>query len=324
VVNTTATGTSTGSHLTMWPAGEAKPTASNLNWDAGWTVANAVTVKVGDGGRVSIYNSQGTVDVVLDIVGYYRAGAGSGFTPLTPTRVIDSRRDGRVGPFGTPWGAGTTRDVRLAGVAGVPANAQAVVLNATATNTTSVSFLTVWPAGRPRPHASSLNWQTGWSIPNAVTVELGAGGSISAFNNAGATDIVLDVVGYFTASGGKAYHPVSPARVQDSRPGGPVTGAYDTPWTGGLARDVMVTKGKVPTYATAVVLNVTATNTTAGSHLTVWPSGTARPVASSVDWQSGWTIPNAVTTPVGVGGKVGVYNHAGAVDVVADLGGWYG
>ncbi len=324
VLNATVTNASTTSHLTVWPAGTEKPIASNLNWSPGWTVANAATVKVGGGGKVSVYNAQGSVDVVLDVVGYYRSDDGAGFTAMTPIRVQDSRPAGpSVGPHRTPWEPTTTRDVQLAGVAGIPADADAVVVNATVTNTTAASYLTVWPTGQSRPLASSLNWDRDWTIPNAVTVKLGVGGAISVYNNAGRADVVLDVVGYFTRGAGHAFQPISPTRVQDSRAGATV-GPYETPWSGGMARDVVVTTGPIPKYASGVVLAVAATNATAGSHLTVWPAGTARPLASSLNWMPGWTIANAVTAPVGTGGKVSVYNNAGSVDVVVDAAGWYG
>jgi hypothetical protein len=87
---------------------------------------------------------------------------------------------------------------------------------------------------------------------------------------------------------------------------------------------MMVTSGKVPSYASAVVLNVTATNATAGSHLTMWPSGQARPLASSLNWMPGWTVANAVTGSVGAGGRISAVNNAGSVDVIVDAGGWYG
>jgi hypothetical protein len=91
-----------------------------------------------------------------------------------------------------------------------------------------------------------------------------------------------------------------------------------------VARDVVVTTGRIPSYASAVALNATATNVTANSHLTLWPTGRPRPLASSLNWASGWTIANAVTSAVGAGGKVSAYNHAGRVDVVVDASGWYG
>jgi len=324
VLNITATGTSTASHLTVWPAGEARPTVSNLNWSPGWTIANTATVKVGAGGRLSIANGQGSVDVVIDVVGYYQRNRGAGFTALSPTRVVDSRRDGPpVGPHRTPWDAGTMRNVQITGVAGVPPDATAVVVTATATYTTTPSFLTVWPAGDARPLASSLNWQAGWSIPNALTVKLGTGGAISVYNHSGRADVVLDVIGYFAPGSGQAFAPISPTRIQDSRPGTAV-GAHVTPWTRGVTRDVVVTTGRIPTYASAVAANATVTNTTANSHLTLWPTGRARPLASSLNWAPGWTIANSVTGAVGAGGKVSAYNHAGGVDLVVDANGWYG
>ena len=53
--------------------------------------ANAVTAPVGAGGKVSVYNAQGSIDVVLDVVGLYRECSWARLNALTPTRVIDSR-----------------------------------------------------------------------------------------------------------------------------------------------------------------------------------------------------------------------------------------
>ena len=276
---------------------------------------------------MSVYNAQGSADVVLDVVGYYRKPEVARATRRsTPTRVVDSRPAGpAVGPYRTPWGPGTTRDVRLGGSGRHPRRRRRG--GAQRHGHRHDGAVLPHGAGRrvdPRPLASNLNWSPGWTIANAVTVELGTGGAISVYNDAGQADVVLDVVGYFAAGSGHAFDPISPARVQDSRPGGPAVGPYDTPWFGGVSRDVVVTTGKVPSHAAAVALNVTATNTTAGSHLTVWPAGTPRPLASSLNWMAGWTVANAVTMPVGVGGEVSVYADAGAVDVVADISGWYG
>ena len=89
----------------------------------------------------------------------------------------------------------------IAGLANVPSNADAVVVNTTVTNTTGSSFLTVWPAGVGQPTASNLNWTPGITIPNAVTVKLGAGGGnagkVSVFNLSGNVDVITDVAGWF-------------------------------------------------------------------------------------------------------------------------------
>ena len=70
VLNLTVTETSTPSHLTVWPAGQPQPTASNVNFVAGQTVANLVVVKLGAGGAVSIANNAGTTQVVADVAGW--------------------------------------------------------------------------------------------------------------------------------------------------------------------------------------------------------------------------------------------------------------
>jgi hypothetical protein len=79
----------------------------------------------------------------------------------------------------------------------------------------------------------------------------------------------------------------------------------------------------MPSNATAVVLNVTATETTAPSFLTVWPAGEARPTASNLNWVAGQTVPNLVTAKLGQGGRLSIYNLAGTVDVIADVAGYY-
>lgn len=176
-----------------------------------------------------------------------------------------------------------------------------------------------------QPNASSVNWPAGRTVANAVTVKVGAAGSISVFNRAGTADVIFDVVGYFAAGTGHLFHPVVPARLQDSRPAGPQVGPYASPWSSGQTRDVQVAgAGGVPAGAVAAVVNVTVTGTTASSHLTIWPAGQAAPLASSLNWQPGRTVPNGVTARWGAGGRVSVRNANGSAHVLVDTAGWYG
>jgi hypothetical protein len=70
-LNVTAVNASLLTYLTLWPAGQTRPTASSLNPAPGQPpTPNAVTASLG-GGQFSIYNLQGTVDVIADVVGYY-------------------------------------------------------------------------------------------------------------------------------------------------------------------------------------------------------------------------------------------------------------
>jgi hypothetical protein len=86
-------------------------------------------------------------------------------------------------------------------------------------------------------------------------------------------------------------------------------------------------QGGVPGLPTAkgVVMNVTVTDTTAGSYLTVYPNDAAsRPTASDLNWVSGLTVPNLVVVKLSlVDGKVAIFNAQGCEDVLADVVGWY-
>lgn len=84
-------------------------------------------------------------------------------------------------------------------------------------------------------------------------------------------------------------------------------------------------RGGVPaTGASAVVVNVTVTQPSVGGFLTVFPGGTARPLASSLNFAAGQTAPNLVVAKLGADGSIGVYNNAGTSHVILDVVGWYG
>ena len=174
VVNVTITDATAASFLTIGPSGGLVPLASNMNFVAGQTEANLVTVQVGAGGKIDLTNHSGGVHVVADLLGYFRAGAGDRFTGVTPGRILDSRNG--TGGYASPWGPGTTRSLTVAGVGAVPANATAVVMNVTVTNPTAASWLRVSPTGTPPPLTSNLNFTAGQTVPNLVVVRVGTRG----------------------------------------------------------------------------------------------------------------------------------------------------
>jgi hypothetical protein len=71
VANAIPVGATALTFITVWRSGEARRTASNLNLPAGDTRPNLVVAKVGPDGRISLYNHQGSVDLLIDIVGCY-------------------------------------------------------------------------------------------------------------------------------------------------------------------------------------------------------------------------------------------------------------
>jgi hypothetical protein len=324
VLNVTVTDPTAPSFLTAWPTGQPLPVASNLNYVAGQTVPNLVVVNVGDGGRVSLYNSNGSAHVVADVAGWYgEAGSSSGarYTSVVPSRILDTRYG-----IGAPQvGANASVDIQVTGQGGVPANASAVVLNVTVTQPTATSFLTAWPTGRSRPAVSNLNFVAGQTVPNLVVVQVGDNGMVSLYNLAGTTHVVADVAGWFGVDGvpgGAGYTSLAPTRLLDSRSG---TGAPAAALGAASVLEVQVTgRGGVPAAGvSAVVLNVTVTQPTAPSFLTVWPSGLPLPLASNLNYLANLTVPNLVVVEVGAGGRISLYNSSGTTHVVADVAGWY-
>lgn len=197
VVNVTGTRGDAATHLTLWPAGQSEPVASNLNLDAGQTAANLAIVRLGPSGTISVRNNSGHTDVILDVVGYVRYGTGGRFTPVAPTRILDSR-DGTGTPLG-PFSPHSSRDVVVAGTPSpVPPAAVGVVVNLTGVASSSPTHLTVWPAGQPLPVASNLNLPAFDVRANLTMPKVGDGGSVSIANNDGSTHVIGDVVGYFT------------------------------------------------------------------------------------------------------------------------------
>ncbi len=99
-------------YLTLWPSGEVQPTVSTLNSVDGRVKANAAITPAGTNGQVSVYVTN-TTDVVIDIDGYFTPVTGStlAFYPLTPCRVVDTRKDSFLPDLGPPaLMANTPRD----------------------------------------------------------------------------------------------------------------------------------------------------------------------------------------------------------------------
>jgi DNA-binding beta-propeller fold protein YncE len=323
VLNVTATDPTASSYVTVYPDAETRPTASNLNFTAGETIANLVTVPVVDG-LVDFYNDAGSVNLVADLEGYYTVGTtgGSLFVPLSPVRVLDTRNG--TGGYAAPVGPGGTISLQVEGTDGVPTTGvSAVVLNVTATDPTASSYVTVYPDGITRPATSNLNFTPAETIPNLVMVPVGADGKVDFYNDSGSVNLVADLAGYYTTSGtGSSFVALGPVRVLDTRNG---TGGSTSPVGPGgiIGLQADGVAGVPATGVTAVVLNVTATDPTTSSYVTVYPDGITRPTASSLNFTAGETIPNLVVVPVGADGQLDFYNNSGSVNLVADLAGYY-
>ena len=341
VLNVTVTQPTWEGFVTVYPTGSARPTVSNLNFAAGRTVPNLVTVKVGEDGKVSLFNGQfepgKTVHIIADVAGYYLSGeateAGT-YTPLVPARILDTRNAVGVSTTTPVLGQGSV-ELQVTGAGGVPGGAVgAVVLNVTVTQPTWEGFVTVYPTGSARPTVSNLNFAAGRTVPNLVTVKVGEGGRVSLFNGQfepGKTaHVIADVAGYYLA--GQASQPgafvaLSPARVLDTRNATGIATTTPIPGQSGVALQVTGAGGVPGGAVGAVVLNVTVTQPTWEGYVTAYPTGTTRPTVSNLNFASGQTVPNLVVVKVGGGGQVtffnGQFEPAKSAHLIADVAGYF-
>ncbi|WP_157545842.1 hypothetical protein [Hamadaea tsunoensis] len=332
VMNVTVTGATANSFLTVYPSGQARPTASNLNFVAGWTGANQVTVPIGPDGTVNFYNLTGSVHVIADVAGYYVTDGypqiGYGYRPLAaPTRLLDTRSTHSLAAHEKITVMFDLGQFQYAGAAAV---------NITATGAQAPGFLTAWNGSPFAPEASTLNFTRGSTVANMATVPTGdcafvfsdhsiCGDHLHAAEltlqnfSSGPVDVIIDLMGEYDATqipGGLRFRPVAPTRIVDSRTGLGLTSALAANTTG----TVSVPAAIAGADSRALALNVTAVAPTKATYLTVWPSGSPRPTASNVNPAAGKTVPNSVAALLG-GGAVNVYNAAGTTNVVVDVDG---
>ena len=322
VLTATVVAPTAGGYLVAYPAGGPRPGISTLNHLARQTIANLAVVPVGSGGQIAFGLMAGTAHVVADVVGFYAGTAGPAggrLNALSPARILDTRSTGG------PIGPGQTRVVQVEGMGGVPEPGVAsVVLNLTVVAPTATTFLTVHPAGGDLPRASVINVERGDTLAVLVVARLSDDGRIAIYNGAGSAHVVADVVGYHTSSSGQPgelYTPLTPARILDTRGGLGVR-------RGKVGTEEVVTlavrgSGGVPASARTVLLNVTATEPSATTFLTVWPSDRLRPLASTLNVRAGRTVANLVLAKLSPTGEISIRNAAGAVHVLGDVMGYF-
>lgn len=356
VVNTVGTG-----FLAVAPGGQPMPATSTINWAApGQILANGFNVGI-TANTIGVFaGGGGSTQFIVDIVGYFTPPppmpppasspdrvlapatplgamgaqgatstvftppAGDVLTPLTPARAYDSRTGaGRINP-----GQRRTVDVTRGGTIPVPADATAVVYTLTVTDTVGAGYLAVGPAGAGSPSASTINWSvTGQTLANSTVVAVN-GGQVDVFaGGGGATNFIVDVVGYYapvgTSPGGLRFTAVAPIRGYDSR-------VAEGPLTSGATRATALPGGTtIPADAAGVAVNLTVTSTLGTGFLTLSPDlvSTLRadPTASTINWYApGQTIANGttsgVTAPLTLATTAG---GGGSTQYILDIAGYY-
>jgi photosystem II stability/assembly factor-like uncharacterized protein/subtilisin-like proprotein convertase family protein len=342
--NATVTGAAGNGFITLFPDGQPRPPVSNLNYVTGQTVPNAFTVGLGANGMFRTYSLAGA-HFIVDVTGYF-APPGTGglfYHPLPrPIRLYDTRAPipgfAACAYLNQPLLADSelARQARITcdGIT-IPADATAIVGNATVTGATGSGFITLYPNGQPRPPVSNLNYVTGQTVPNAFTVGLGTDGQFRTYALAG-THFIVDVTGYYSPSPSDAngtgllYNSLPrPIRLFDTRapiPGFPACEYLNQPLVAGaeLAKQARVTCDgiTIPAAAQAIVGNATVVGAFGSGFVTLWPNGQPRPPVSNLNYVTGQTVPNAFTVGLGADGQFRIYSLAGT-HFITDVAGFF-
>lgn len=266
-------------------------------------------------------------------------GAGGEFHPLTPSRILDTRR-WDASPSMTPDGASFVADV--VGRGGLPSfvdadgdglddQVLAVAVNITVVDPDAAGFLSAAGVGLVAGESSIVNFSAHDDVPNAAILRPGIGGRLeftltAPWVDAGSADVLVDVVGWFSTSlvmeRGARLAPVTPYRVLDTR-------RTDTPLGPADAIEVPIRgRAGVPDDASVVgvVVNLTAVNDLVASqdtYLSVVPElPNGVPSTSTLNLHAGTIRPVGAIVPLGQNGSVVVFNRSGDVHVLVDVMGY--
>jgi hypothetical protein len=301
-------------YATVGASGAPLPATSTLNWSVPMeTRANAAVVALGVAGAIDLTMS--TIGhVIVDVSGYFMpvASATEGrFVALTPRRLLDTR-DHRAG------GLVADETVRVPLPGDVPGDATAVFVNLTTTSSIGYGYFAVHAAGTSRPEASVLNTDSaGQTRAAGVIVPVSAAG-FDVYSSAGG-HLIVDIAGWFTGpsapeSAEGLLMLVDPVRVMDTGSDG-----RERFWPdGSQAVDTAAVTGQ----ASAVVANVTMTDTAGWGFVTGFPAQTAKPPISTLNVDgSNQTVANMAVVPSGTSG---LYLHSSTTSqVIVDVVGWF-
>lgn len=309
-LHVTAAAVRVSGYLSVYPGGSAVPTTSTLNVTQGLITSNNTLVAPGGNGAIDIRVAAAT-DVVVDLLGWTVGGApgggdvpAGGMVPLAPTRLLDTR------------GHGPLRSTGLAlAIPQVPADAAAVVLNLTTVNSSGVVQVVSYPAGAPRTTLPAMHAAPGRATAALDLVGLGAGGVVALATNGGATDLVVDLLGYVAGgtAGPGGLVATNPQRVLDTR-------TTHQP----LGRTTIVLAGHaVPADAQAVLVTLTSVpNSRASGYVVSYADGDPVPPVSMVNPLADAPVASQQLVPVGPDGGITVQYSSGSGDVVVDVNGY--
>ena len=280
-------------------------------------------------------------------------------TRILDTRPEEDKYD--VAPYGAkPTGVGTASTAEFkfdplgrGGLPVDPADVLAVVLTVTVTQPTHAGYLSAYPTGFDfggDDISALITFQAGADVPNLAILGVGPDGTVTFnanTNRAGSYHLVVDVFGWISTSaydsGGSRLELVNPGRILDTRASesgcnpnprnlGQSLAAADSValQIRGAAAVCPAQPNIVPndSRVTAVLVNLALVNNNPMSRPT-YVTATPSSVQTNPDKTAnslvvaGGIHANMAVVPVGDDGKIHLYNHAGELDLVVDVLGYF-
>jgi RHS repeat-associated protein len=123
-------------------------------------------------------------------------GPGLSFFTITPCRILDTRN-----PPATPLTAGVAFNVQVTGGScGIPAEAEAVAGNLTATGSSAGGFILAQPAGTAALDTSTINFSAGQTRANNFNLGISTAGQLGLTAST-AVHAIVDANGYYAYAG---------------------------------------------------------------------------------------------------------------------------
>ena len=285
-----------------------RTTDVNGSLDAAVAMPHALSVGTHDivatGSRPNGQSLVATKQVFVDWAGALGATlVAGGYTPLTATRILDTRDTGARMP--------ATTEYHLAlPISLVPDDVSALVLNLTVTDAERDGYITIYPCGSDRPLAAAINFTAGETKANLVDAMFHRGDALCLWSNVD-THAVVDLQGFHSDAGQGHIVPRTAVRLVDTRPNDPLT-------AGQVLQIPVIGDGRAAAQTTTVALNVAVDDPQGAGFMTVYPCGTDRPWASNLNFKRGQTVSNEVMVQPGTNGMVCVYTTA-TTQLVVDL-----
>lgn len=282
-------------YFTAYPCGGQRPMTSSLNFVAGQRRAAQVLATLSPERTVCVF-SYDAADMDVDLQGWFVPTGATRFTPVVPTRLLDTRETGRQAMSVIP----------------VPPGATAVALSMVGLDAGSPGSLTAWSCG-PQPDLAQIHFGPGEIIAGAAYVLASAQGTVCVSTSVSA-DVVVDITGTFSPGGNLRYTPAVVTRMLDTREG---IGGWQDQLNVGQTVDLR----PAPPGAQAVSGTITMVQPRISGWLRATPCGQSQ-LSSSVNAPLGAILANSLTVGLSADQRLCIQTYRNT-HALFDISGWW-